>query len=310
MMLRCKAPLSAANGASTRQRAAPVRASAHSNKHEGPAALDAVAAALRPATRALSSALLAASLFVTPAAALADEAPVAGSKAPADTVYFGNGCFWGRQKDFVEAEKALGRTSPDQISSLVGYAAGKKAGPGGKVCYYYSDPRTTYEKLGHAEVVQVALTPGEEAQQEAEFRRFADTYFSQFQRLRNGRMQRLDPQDFGPGYRNVVGLPGGVSSPLFKVLQDANVNRMELREGSGNAYEGGGIGARPTEGDELGVVWVVDSGSLPFYRAERYHQFHPGLGMESFPASYTRDLKAAVAATGKIDPTGCPELPF
>ena len=36
----------------------------------------------------------------------------------------------------------------------------------------------------------------------------------------------------------------------------------------------------------------------------------PGLGMESFPASYTRDLKAAVASAGKIDPTGCPELPF
>lgn len=47
--------------------------------------------------------------------------------------------------------------------------------------------------------------------------RFADTYFSQFQRLRNGKMQRLDPQDFGAGYRNVVGLPGGVDSPLFKV---------------------------------------------------------------------------------------------
>jgi len=28
-----------------------------------------------------------------------------------------------------------------------------------------------------------------------------------------------DPQDAGPGYRNVVGLPGGVKSPLFKVLK-------------------------------------------------------------------------------------------
>jgi hypothetical protein len=36
----------------------------------------------------------------------------------------------GRQKDFVDAEKALGRTSPADISSLVGYAAGKK------VCTY------------------------------------------------------------------------------------------------------------------------------------------------------------------------------
>lgn len=63
------------------------------------------------------------------------------------------------------------------------------------------------------------------------------------------------------------------------------------------------------ENDEMNVVWVVDSGQLPFYRAEVYHQFHNGLG-KAFPASYTRDLKAAVAATGKIAPTGCLELPF
>ena len=44
-------------------------------------------------------------------------------------------------------------------------------------------------------------------------------------------MRRLDPQDAGPGYRNVVGLPGGTSSPLFKVLQEANKNKMELRAG-------------------------------------------------------------------------------
>lgn len=65
----------------------------------------------------------------------------------------------------------------------------------------------------------------------------------------------------------------------------------------------------PREGDEINVVWVVDSKQLPFYRAEVYHQFHNGLG-KAFPAAYTRDLKAAVAATGKIGPTGCLELPF
>lgn len=32
-------------------------------------------------------------------------------------------------------------------------------------------------------------------------------------------MQRLDPQDAGPAYRNVIGLPGGVRSPLFKILE-------------------------------------------------------------------------------------------
>ena len=28
-----------------------------------------------------------------------------------------------------------------------------------------------------------------------------------------------DPQDAGPGYRNVVGLPGGIHSPLYEVLK-------------------------------------------------------------------------------------------
>lgn len=37
---------------------------------------------------------------------------------------------------------------------------------------------------------------------------------------------------------NVVGLPGGVHSPLFPLLQAANVHGMELREGSGNVYQG------------------------------------------------------------------------
>eukprot|EP00878_Enallax_costatus_P029288 GHUV01031738.1.p1 GENE.GHUV01031738.1~~GHUV01031738.1.p1 ORF type:complete len:119 (+),score=12.07 GHUV01031738.1:636-992(+) len=118
-------------------------------------------------------------------------------------------------------------------------------------------------------------------------------------------MMRLDPQDAGPGYRNVVGLPGGVKSPYFQILQEANVNKMELREGKGNVYERG----QAAENDELNVVWVVDSDELPFYRAEMYHQFHNGLG-KAFSPAYTRDLKAAVAGTGKIGPTGCLEVPF
>ncbi|GFH30271.1 PMSR domain-containing protein, partial [Haematococcus lacustris] len=57
-----------------------------------------------------------------------------------EAVYFGNGCFWGRQFDFVSAEKALGR-GPEQISAVVGYAGGRQTGPDGKVCYYLADPR-------------------------------------------------------------------------------------------------------------------------------------------------------------------------
>jgi hypothetical protein len=56
------------------------------------------------------------------------------------SVYFGNGCFWGRQYDMVNTEKALGRT-PEAMSAVVGYAGGRVAGPDGRVCYYLADPR-------------------------------------------------------------------------------------------------------------------------------------------------------------------------
>ena len=45
-------------------------------------------------------------------------------------------------------------------------------------------------------------------------------YFGQFRKTPFG-MLRLDPQDAGPGYRNVIGIPGGITSPLFRVLQVA-----------------------------------------------------------------------------------------
>jgi hypothetical protein len=122
-------------------------------------------------------------------------------------------------------------------------------------------------------------------------------------------------QDAGPGYRNVIGLPRGVRSPLFPILQAANKDGMELRDASVNSTfnassnAGGGKGEVVEEGDEINVVWVVDSTARPFYRAEVYHQFHNGLG-KAFPASYTRDLKTTALQSGIIGGTGCPELPF
>ena len=47
---------------------------------------------------------------------------------------------------------------------------------------------------------------------------FADTYFGQFRKTPFG-MMRLDPQDSGPAYRNVIGIPKGTESPLFEVLK-------------------------------------------------------------------------------------------
>lgn len=53
---------------------------------------------------------------------------------PADAVHCSwcdarrrNGCFWGRQKDFVDVEKSLGR-SGEKVSAVVGYAGGRKTG--------------------------------------------------------------------------------------------------------------------------------------------------------------------------------------
>lgn len=50
--------------------------------------------------------------------------------------------------------------------------------------------QTVYEKLGHAEVVQVALSDDSPATRDKEMKKFADTYFKQFRKTPNG-MQRL-----------------------------------------------------------------------------------------------------------------------
>lgn len=90
-------------------------------------------------------------------------------------------------------------------------------GPGDKVCYYYGPKQAVYEELGHAEVVQMELR-GESGQTKRQMEAFAETYFGQFRKTPFG-MMRLDPQDAGPAYRNVIGIPGGTNSPLFDVLK-------------------------------------------------------------------------------------------
>tara|TARA_B100000401_G_scaffold412807_1_gene332547 strand:+ start:174 stop:1148 length:975 start_codon:yes stop_codon:yes gene_type:complete len=217
-------------------------------------------------------------------------------------VYFGNGCFWGRQHEFVALEKEALHRSDAEVKSLAGYAGGKRGG-GGKnrdtVCYYYGSSDTVYERLGHAEVVRVAYAD------EEEFKKFCEVYFRNFNKTPFG-MQRVDPQDAGPGYRNVVGIPGGIDNEkLMKQMKSANANDMKLVRGEGNEFDARG---KPTENDQINVVWIVDSEKLPFYPAEMYHQFHDGLGYK-FPESYTVDLKRAAAKSGSIGPVpGCPEM--
>jgi hypothetical protein len=54
---------------------------------------------------------------------------------------------------------------------------------------------------------------------------------------------------------------------------------------------------------------MQDSDKLTFNLAEKYHQFHNGIGVP-FPAAYTRDLKRLSESAGRIQETGCPEYPF
>lgn len=62
--------------------------------------------------------------------------------------------------------------------------------------------------------------------------------------------------------------------------QEHNKNGMELRAGDGNSPADGAA-----EGDRFNTVWILDTGALPFHLAEKYHQFHDGIG-KPFPPEY------------------------
>jgi peptide methionine sulfoxide reductase MsrA len=92
-------------------------------------------------------------------------------------VYFGNGCFWGRQKDFIDTEMTILGRDTSASTAVVGYAGGKENSK--STCYYYNAPGTLYERQGHAEVVQVGV---DSSKASYEMAIYAETYFSQFNR--------------------------------------------------------------------------------------------------------------------------------
>lgn len=213
------------------------------------------------------------------------------------SVWLGNGCFWHTQYDMVTVEQgAAFRRDDEQITSLVGYAGGLYTSPEGLVCYHGGPSGSLYEDLGHAEAVQVQLDHGRER---AQFTALLDQYFRSFESTSGG-MERLDPQDSGAPYRNVIGIPGGMQGKFYALVQDRNVNHMPL-------VEGGEDGGRGDDEDEY-QVYIYDSLRFHFYRAEAYHQFHPNVVLRrSVPRSYTDTLKSVQERLGRINPTGCPE---
>eukprot|EP00956_Cyclotella_meneghiniana_P031914 scaffold85521_cov72-Cyclotella_meneghiniana.AAC.8 len=212
---------------------------------------------------AKSSSAVAASLLVStggPSSAAADDELI--------DVYFGCGCFWHVQHEFVEAERTILSRTDDTLTSRAGYAGGKAGALDGKVCYHNAANIADYGKLGHAEVVGMKIPS-------SKFKEFAIEYCKLFDK------DGLRPDQYGDRgseYRNLVGFPGGKNSEFAKLLVDASVasgDKLDFAVGKGD------------DKDVPKVSFIMDSKEFPFYVAEQYHQFHDGFKFgEDYPKSY------------------------
>lgn len=151
------------------------------------------------------------------AGALALPAAAGTARAAGDDlidVYFGCGCFWHVQHEFVEAERRILGRSDSELTAFAGYAGGRAGMRDGKVCYHNAAQVSDYGSLGHAEVVGLRIP-------RASYGEFATEYCNLFDK--NGfRPDQLG--DRGPEYRNLVAMPGGASGDLAKELVRASTS--------------------------------------------------------------------------------------
>mmetsp|Transcript_7430 Transcript_7430/g.10087 ORF Transcript_7430/g.10087 Transcript_7430/m.10087 type:complete len:266 (-) Transcript_7430:179-976(-) len=203
-----------------------------------------------------------------------------------EDVYFGVGCFWHIQHEFVEAERKLLGRSDEQLTSRTGYAGGTKADKEGRVCYHNFQGVADYGKLGHGEVVGMRIPTSSIGD-------FAKEYFSYF----SSKGERVDPMDRGGEYRSLLGLPGGDKHPMYpEVEAAATAKGMKLELGKGNDPD--------TFGKKL--IYVYDSKKYPFYQAEVYHQFHDDFQSPAYGKKYNSLAKLAFD-DGRLKITGCPD---
>jgi peptide methionine sulfoxide reductase MsrA len=208
---------------------------------------------------------------------------------PLINVYFGCGCFWHVQHEFVMAEKKILGRSDEQITARAGYAGGLAGAKDGKVCYHNAVNVADYGKLGHAEVVGLTIP-------KSKFYDFAVEYFKLF----NANGDRPDQGgDRGSEYRSLVGIPGGARGEYAKILVDASIatgDKLDFGIGKGD------------DKDVRKTSFVMDNTGekgFPFYVAEQYHQFHDGFNLnENYPNSYNK--LAAAFAKGGEDFGSCP----
>ncbi|KAL7556353.1 hypothetical protein ACA910_006281 [Epithemia clementina (nom. ined.)] len=202
-------------------------------------------------------------------------------------VYFGVGCFWHIQHEFVEAERSLLKRGDRELTSKAGYAGGKATGEAGRVCYHNMLSVADYGRLGHGEVVGMTIPKGQVAP-------FTEIYFSLF----NPRTKdRVDPMDRGGEYRSLIGLPGGTAHPSYGEIETvAQKAGFKLIPGQGN------------DPDTLGkqVVYVYDTAKFPFYQAEVYHQYHNDFQSPPYGRAYNH-LADVAYEEGRLKATGCPD---
>lgn len=200
-------------------------------------------------------------------------------------VYFGAGCFWHVQHEFVLAERSILGRKDDELTSLTGYAGGKSDSEG-RVCYHNFQSIADYGKLGHGEVVGLSIP-------DSKIEDFAVEYFKLF----NDKGERADPMDKGGEYRSLLGLPGGSKHSAYPQVEAAGKARgMTLVDGKGN------------DPDTLGkrLVYVYDSNKFPFYQAEFYHQYHNDFLTPAYGKEYN-NLAEHALKDGRIKITGCPD---
>lgn len=96
-------------------------------------------------------------------------------------VYFGVGCFWHIQHEFIGAERELLGRKDHQLSSRTGYAGGTKVDKEGRVCYHNFNNIADYGKMGHGEVVGLSIP-------EKSIGDFAKVYFGLFNPKTKGKL--------------------------------------------------------------------------------------------------------------------------
>jgi len=255
------------------------------------------------ANSALTSTLLVQSTLNEDPGSSNQEPPPPLVIAPEDLVeiYFGIGSFWHVQHELLYAEqRILGRTFDGQLTSRAGYAGGKSVRP------------CSARRNGHAEVVGLVVPAWSVGEFAKEYTKLFDKRGNEYtgdmaglaawqrvQRRRGDGIDQSDKGEEGREYRALIGLPGGVGSPLLEAVIDKLASKsLQLYQASGN------------DGDTLGLskVWLYDTKEFPFYQAEVNQQYHDGsMPGEKYGNQYN-NLRKKAYDEGRLSNTGCPDI--